>query len=70
MQETIKEWEINLSMKEKSLSNPMNNRGGTWCIGNGQVASAISMSYEVSQTLNCMHDPMLILITEEDDEKV
>lgn len=27
------------------------------------------MSYEVSQTLNCMHDPMLILIEEDDDEK-
>lgn len=58
-----------MSMKEKSLSNPMNKRGGTWCIGNGQVASAINMSYEVSQTLNCMHDQMAILIIEEDEEK-
>lgn len=34
----------------------------TWCIGNGQVHDAISPSEEVSKTLNCMCDPMKILI--------
>lgn len=34
----------------------------TWCIGNGQVHDAVSPSEEVSKTLNCMCDPMKILI--------
>ena len=47
----------------------LNNRGGTWCIGNGQVYGATSMCYEVSQTLNCMHDPMAILVVEDEQER-
>lgn len=31
------------------------------CIGNGQAHIASHISVEVSQTLNCMHDPMAIL---------
>ena len=34
----------------------------TYCIGNGQVHDAVSPSEEVSKTLNCMCDPMKILI--------
>jgi hypothetical protein len=57
-----------MSMKESASSKPlMNKRGGTWCIGNGQVMGATSMCYEVSQTLNCMHDPMAILVVKEDE---
>jgi hypothetical protein len=45
----------------------LNNRGGsTWCIGNGQIISAMSLCYEVSQTLNCMHDSMAILVVEDE----
>lgn len=59
-----------MSMKGSASSNPlMNKRGGTWCIGNGQVMGAMTMSYEVSHTLNCMHDQMAILIIKEDEEK-
>jgi len=47
----------------------LNKRGGTWCIGNGQIISAMSMCYEVSQTLNCMHDPMAILVIEDEQER-
>ena len=37
--------------------------GGTvWCIGNGQVHDAIQMELEKCKTLNCMVDPMKILI--------
>lgn len=35
-----------------------------YCIGNGQVDSAINMDEEISQTLNCMHDPTEILCFE------
>lgn len=31
------------------------------CVGNGQVNSALDMTFDVCQTLNCMHDPMAIL---------
>ncbi len=55
--------------KENALSNlPMSKQGGrdleedVYCIGNGQLIEAMTMSYEVSRTLNCMHDPMAILI--------
>lgn len=30
-------------------------------IGNGQIHDAMSPSYEVSKTLNCMDDPMKIV---------
>ena len=51
---------------EKGLSNQVR-VGGVWCIGNGQLHDALSPSLEVSKTLNCMDDPMKILIIEEDD---
>lgn len=57
-----------MSMKEKS-SYPLKTKRGTYCIGNGQVQEAMSMSYEISHTLNCMHDHMAILIIDEDEEK-
>ena len=69
MQEITKGLEINMSMKERSSYPLKTKRGGTYCIGNGQVQEAMSMSYEVSHTLNCMHDQMAILIIEEDEEK-
>lgn len=69
MQEITKELEINMSMKKRSSYPLKTKRGGTWCIGNGQVMSATSMCYEVSQTLNCMHDPMAILVVKEDDDE-
>ena len=31
------------------------------CIGNGQINMATNITEEVSQTLNCMHDPMAVL---------
>jgi DNA (cytosine-5)-methyltransferase 1 len=34
------------------------------CIGNGQADSATHITVEISQTLNCMHDPMAVMITE------
>ena len=33
-----------------------------WCIGNGQVHDALQMEKERCKTLNCMADPMKILI--------
>lgn len=51
---------------EKDLSNQVR-VGGVWCIGNGQLHDALSPSLEVSKTLNCMDDPMKILIIKEDD---
>lgn len=37
--------------------------GGTvWCIGNGQVHDAMQIEKEICKTLNCMVDPMKILI--------
>lgn len=39
----------------------------TICIGNGQLHDALSPSYEVCKTLNCMEDPMKILIVSEDE---
>ena len=70
MQEITKEWETNMSMKESALFSDMtHNKNEVWCIGNGQIAEAMTMSYEVSHTLNCMHDQMAILIIEEDEEK-
>lgn len=37
--------------------------GGTaWCIGNGQVHDAVQMEKERCKTLNCMVDPMKILV--------
>lgn len=33
-----------------------------WSIGNGQLHDAMSPSIEVCKTLNCMDDPMKILI--------
>ena len=41
-------------------------RGGTaWCIGNGQLHDAMQMEMERCKTLNCMVDPMKILIVKE-----
>ena len=43
-------------------------RGGYWkiqktlCIGNGQLHDALSPMNEMSKTLNCMDDPMKIMI--------
>lgn len=37
-------------------------RGGTWCIGNGQLHDALQIEKEVCKTLNCMCDPMKIMI--------
>ena len=49
---------------------PSETRGGqTWCIGNGQIHDAISPSYEVCKTLNCMIDPMKILVYGEINEE-
>lgn len=36
-----------------------------WSIGNGQLHDAMSPSREVSKTLNCMDDPMKVLIVKE-----
>lgn len=36
-------------------------RSTTICIGNGQAHIASHLTEEVSQTLNCMHDPMAIM---------
>lgn len=59
-----------MSMKESALSKDlMNNRGSAYCIGNGQVNVATSMSYEISQTLNCMHDAMAILVVKDESNK-
>lgn len=47
-------------------------RGGedtAWCIGNGQVHDAISPSREVSKTLNCLADPMKILIVKDETDR-
>ena len=37
-----------------------------WCIGNGQVHDAMSPSVEVSKTLNCLVDPMKVLIVKDE----
>lgn len=39
------------------------------CVGNGQVDSAIRPTIEVSQTLNCMHDPMAVMVCSIDSNK-
>ena len=36
--------------------------GKAICIGNGQIHDAMSPCMEVSKTLNCLDDPMKILI--------
>lgn len=36
--------------------------GGCYCIGNGQVNDAVQMEKEICKTLNCLDDPMKILI--------
>lgn len=41
----------------------------TWSIGNGQLHDAISPSIEVCKTLNCMDDPMKILVIKEEKWK-
>lgn len=49
-------------------------RGGGFCvvysIGNGQVHDALSPSREVCKTLNCMVDPMKILIVKKDEDEL
>ena len=45
-------------------------RGGCWCIGNGQLHDALQIEKEVCKTLNCMDDPMKILVGEQDMETV
>lgn len=42
-------------------------RGGVWCIGNGQVHDALQMEEEVCKTLNCMVDPMKVLVIYEEE---
>lgn len=37
----------------------------SWSIGNGQLHDAMSPSIEVCKTLNCLADPMKILIAKE-----
>lgn len=55
-----------MSQTENSLFSP--NRGGyAVCIGNGQLHDALSPSIEVAKTLNCMDDPMKIIIIHDDD---
>ena len=45
------------------LASDAHRGGGTaWCIGNGQVHDAVQMEIEICKTLNCMVDPMKILI--------
>lgn len=56
-----------MSMMEKSSYSRFSR--GTWNIGNGQIHDAISPSYEVCKTLNCMDDPMKILIVKENKEE-
>ena len=41
-------------------------RGGCWCIGNGQLHDALQIEKEVCKTLNCMDDPMKIMIVKDD----
>ena len=42
--------------------------GGTvWCIGNGQVHDALQIEKDICKTLNCMVDPMKILIVRNDE---
>ena len=47
--------------------NPACNQGGmmivekAYCIGNGQLHDAMTPSYEVSKTLNCLEDPMKVV---------
>ena len=61
--------EINNMYKEieKGLSNQVSVRRA-WSIGNGQLHDALSPSREVSKTLNCMDDPMKVLIIGENDD--
>lgn len=33
-----------------------------YCIGNGQVHDAVQMEKEICKTLNCMDDPMKVMI--------
>lgn len=67
MQEISKELATNMLAKENSLSKrnkPLTEiRGGqqAYCIGNGQLHDAL-VPEEVCKTLNCMCDPMKILI--------
>jgi hypothetical protein len=50
----------------ESASYVPNNRGGyAVCIGNGQLHDALSPAYEVSKTLNCMIDPMKVMVVAE-----
>ena len=49
------------------LSSDSRRGGGTaWCIGNGQVHDAVQIEKELCKTLNCMVDPMKILIVRDD----
>jgi hypothetical protein len=59
-----------LTTKNSSFS--PNNRGGyALCIGNGQLHDALCPEYEVAKTLNCMDDPMKIMVVypKENDEQ-
>lgn len=71
MQGISKESVISMSTKENVSSNHYKvGGGGTWSIGNGQVHDAISPSYEVSKTLNCMCDPMKILVIKDGNNSI
>ena len=43
---------------------------GAWSIGNGQLHDAMSPSREVCKTLNCMDDPMKILIVRNNENEL
>lgn len=62
--QTVSEDEIAPSL----LASDSHRGGGTvWCIGNGQVHDALQMEIEKCKTLNCMVDPMKILIARNDE---
>ena len=60
--QTVSEDEIAPSL----LASDSHRGGGTvWCIGNGQVHDAMQMEKDICKTLNCMVDPMKIMIIKE-----
>jgi hypothetical protein len=57
-----------MSTKENASFNFVNRGGYALSIGNGQIHDALSPSYEVCKTLNCMDDPMKVLIVKGTDD--
>ena len=52
------------------IANGHHSGGGiAYCIGNGQVHDAVQMEAERCKTLNCMVDPMKILIVRSEEWK-